>query len=721
MSSETEARQLVTTYLMRQGFPESLIASDVITRRGQRADLVIYRGDDKPLAVIEVKPHDRDYPDREEPKLRFHPYVRQVQLIADQLRAPYYLLTNGNSFLWFTTDISGWPRLLDRPITPELVYESGQYRLSKEDLVRALQEFQRFLFWKGGMARSEETAILILAKLMSEAGDDDLKQILLGSRDDQTQLTLFYRPLALPDLLSRLIQRDKDTSHLAKAFDLLDDIDFREADPKDVLRAFDETLLNPQMTHDRPRVSRWLADFLVRLAHIEEGDVVLDLCSSYGDVLAAARLQTDEASLWGITDLQRPAVWAQIQQLVLNNHEQAFLLGSRLPYDIWESKKIPEPNRIVTAPSFGGKLDDEGSKSFLHRSGIRNVEDLYAELALDWIAPKGRVVILVPESLLSAGGKREITREVLVDKARLKAVISLPVGILSPYSVIKTSILVFDKDSSAESSELFMARVDDFEVKETFDSREIPELRNVLEQLSSWEEESVVDSSDKVRIVKTAELNLNNLTVANYLSETLDQQQISLYPFYGLESVSELIRRGVTIKLREYGDIPVIGPAAIRPLELTPSAINKTSSVDLPPNAPTVEAGDVVINLIGNHLGEAALVGTDLAGSYISVHVALVRPDRSKIHPEYLAIALSGEYVQRQIAQLFTGALIKGLPLNKIKKITLPLPSLNVQRQIIDIVSRAHADLDNAKKKLSVLETSFSDLVRTVTSRRVRE
>jgi type I restriction enzyme S subunit len=177
----------------------------------------------------------------------------------------------------------------------------------------------------------------------------------------------------------------------------------------------------------------------------------------------------------------------------------------------------------------------------------------------------------------------------------------------------------------------------------------------------------------------------------------------------------------VTIKLREYGDIPVIGPAAIRPLELTLSAINKTSSVDLPANAPTVEAGDVVINLIGNHLGEAALVGADLAGNYISVHVALVRPDRSKIYPEYLAIALNGEYVQRQIAQLFTGALIKGLPLNKIKKITLPLPSLNAQRQIIDVISRAHTALDNAKKELSVLETRFSDLVRTVTSGRVRE
>jgi len=721
MSTETKARQQITSYLMRLGFPEGVITPDVMTRRGQRADFVIYRRDKKPLAVIEVKSHDRDYPDRREPKLRFHPYVRQVQLIADQLKAPYYLLTNGDSFLWFATDRAGWPRLLDEPITPELVFEAGRYRLAKEDLVRALQELQRFLFWKAGMARSEETAILILAKLMSEAGDDNLKQILLNSSDDRTQLSLFYAPLALPTLLSQLIRREKDTSHWAEAFDLLRDINFHDADPKDVLRAIDETLLNPRMTQDRLRVSRWLADLLVRLARIEEGDVVLDPCNSYGDVLAAAKLHTDDASLWGITDLQRPAVWAQIQQLVLGNHKQSILLGGRLPYDIRKSDKVPQPNRIVTAPSFGGKIDEGEGRTFLYRSGIRHVDDLYVELALDWVAPEGRVVILVPETLLSAGGKRALTREMLIYGARLRAIISLAPGLLSPFSVLKSSILVLDKGSFAEPYEVFMARVDEFEEEETFDSREIPEVRGVLEQFSRWEEESVAEDLKTARIVKTSDIDFGNLTVTNYLHEALDQKQRSPFPFFGLQNVSEQIRRGVTIKLREYGDVPIIGPAAIRQLELTPSAINKTTSVDLPSNAPTVEVGDVVINLIGNHLGEAAMVGADLAGSYISVHVALVRPDRSKVHPEYLAVALNGEYVQRQISQLFTGALIKGLPLNKVKRITIPLPSLDVQRQIIDVVSRAHTALENAKKELSTLEGRFSDLIRTITSGRVRE
>jgi hypothetical protein len=718
MSTETNAEQQIITYLMRLGFPDWSIRSEVRTRRGQRADFVIYRQDNRPLAVVEMKSYDRDYPERDEPKLRFHPYVRQVQVVADQLRAPYYLLTNGDLFLWFTTDRSGWPRLLDEPITPELVFESGQYRLSKENLVRALQEFQSFLFWKAGMARSEETAILILAKLMSETGDDNLKQILLGSSDDQAQLSLFHPPQILSNLLSQLIQRDKDTKHLAEAFHLLQEISFRDADPKDVLRAFDETLLNPQMTQDRLRVSRWLADFMVRLARIEEGDIVLDLCSSYGDVLAAAKLHTNETSLWGITDLQRPAVWAQIQQLVLGNRKQSLLLGDRLPYDIWRSKKVPQPNCVVTAPSFGGKINGDGGGSFLYRSGIRQIEDLYAELALEWVAPQGRVVMLIPESLLSAGGKRAITRDMLIYGARLRAVISLASGLLSPYSALKSSILVFDKEKPPESYEVFMSRIEKFEEEDTLDSREIPDLRRVLEQFSRWEEESLVEISENTRIVKTSDVDFGNLTVTNYLHEALDQKQKSTFPLVSLQEVSEEIRRGVTIKLRKYGDVPVVGPAAIRSLRLTQSGIRKTSSVDLPRNAPMVEAGDVVINIIGDHLGEAALVDPSVAGSYISGHVALVRPNKSIIQPEYLAIALNGEHVQRQIAQLFTDSLIKGLPLKKITKITIPLPSPHVQQEIIKIVNRAHSALDNAKKALSTLETKFSDLVWTATSGR---
>lgn len=721
MSTETNAGQQIVAYLMGLGFPDWAVEPEVSTHRGQRADFVIYREDKRPLAVVEMKFRDRDYPKRDESKIRFHPYVRQVQVIADQLRAPYYLLTNGDSFLWFTTDKSGWPRLLDEPITPELIFEAGRYQLSKENLVRALQEFQSFLFWKAGIARSEETAVLILAKLMSETGDDNLQQILLGSSDDQTQLSLFYPPLVLSNLLSQLIQRDKNTKHLAEAFYLLQEISFRDADPEDVLKAFDETLLSPQMTQDRLRVSRWLADFMVRLARIGEGDIVLDLCSSYGDVLAAAKLHTNETSLWGITDLQRPAVWAQIQQLVLGNRQQALLLGDRLPYDVWKSKKIPQPNCIVTAPSFGGKINEDSGMSLLYRSGVRHIEDLYAELALEWVAPHGRVVMLVPETLLSAGGKRAITREMLIYGARLRAVISLASGLLSPYSALKSSILVFDKETSAESYEMFMARVDEFEEEDTFDSREIPELRRVLEQFSRWEEEAVVENFENAQIVKTSDVDFGNLSVTSYLHEALDQKQKSTFPLVSLLDVSGQVRRGVTIKLRKYGDVPVIGPAAIRSLQLIPSGIKKTSSVDLPPNAPTVKAGDVIINIISDHLGEAAIVDPSIAGSYISGHVVLVRPDRSKIQPEYLAIALNGEHVQRQITQLFTGSLIKGLPLKKITKITIPLPSPAVQRQIVDIVNRAQTALDNAKNELSTLETKFSDLVWTVTSGRGQE
>lgn len=721
MTIEPDIRERVISYLSELGFPRSVIAPDITTRRGQRADFVIYRGDNKPLAVIEVKSRDRDYPTREEPKLRFHPYVRQAQLIADQLRAPYYLLSNGKSFLWFTTDRSGWPRLLASPITPDLSFEGGRYRLSKDDLVRTLQELQSFIFWKGGLARSDEVAILILAKLMSEAGDDNLKQILLDSSHDQEQLSLFYQPLALPNLLSQLIRRDKETKHLAEAFDLLRDVNFSDADPKDVLKAFDDTLLTPQVTQDRLRVSRWLADFMVRLARPEDGDVMLDICSNYGDVLAAAELYAEDATLSGVTDLQRPAVWAQIQQLVLGNRESTLLLGSRVPYDVWRSKKLPRPNRIITAPSFGGKIDEGGNWSSLYQSGIRHVEDLYAELAVDWISPGGRIVMLVPETLLSAGGKRALTREILLHKSRLRAVISLAPGLLSPYSVLKSSVLVLDKDSSDEPYEVFMARVDEFEDEDTFDSREIPELRGVLEQFSRWEEESTTEGLRTARVVQTADVDFGNLTATKYLSESSDQDQRSPYPLAGLEEVSEQIRRGVTIKLRNYGDVPVIGPAAIRSLELDATAINKTSSVDLPRNAPTAEAGDVVINIIGMHLGEAAVVGVELAGSYISVHVALIRPDRTKVYPEYLAIALNGEHVRRQITQLFTGALIRGLPLKSLKKLSIPLPNLDAQRGIIDVVSRARTALASAKEELSTLETKFSDLVRTVASKGVRE
>lgn len=92
--SENEAIRKVHNYLIELNYPENSIRTNVRIK-GNYSDYVVYDGD-HPFIVIEIK---KDLPDLKE--LRFDPSVSQLQLLALSLNSPYYLLTNGDYYLWF--------------------------------------------------------------------------------------------------------------------------------------------------------------------------------------------------------------------------------------------------------------------------------------------------------------------------------------------------------------------------------------------------------------------------------------------------------------------------------------------------------------------------------------------------------------------------------------------------------------------------------------------
>lgn len=721
MTEVNEMKQAVTAYLIGLGFDESSIASEVGTGRKERIDFVIYRKDQRPLAIIELKARGKDYPKSKDSKLRFHPFVRQAQFLADELKAPYYSVSDGFSFYWFTTDSSGWPRLLEHPITPSITHERESTESSQEDLTRSLQELQQFLFWRGGTARPEETAIVILAKLMSELGNDALSNTIIDFRE-QTSMPLLSEIGFSPSIWN-LVRPHRIGKSLSDALKVISHINFTSIEPRIVLSTFDKTILGYQADRGPWRIDRWLADFMAQLARSVEARSVLDLSASYGDILAAVRLNNPNAELAGIIRHPLSALWAQIQQLLLKNMGRVIFSGDQIPRQVMMQEVIPQPDCIITAPSFGAKVQEEYDRSILSESGVRHVEDLILELALEWVAPNGRIVILVPDGLLFAGGKRQLTRHFILNNSSLRAVISLAPGLLSSTSVLKSSVLVLENKALADLP-VFVANLDSFEEQDTFDSREISSVREVLDQFWEFESGLTISRSTplrKSRVLQSAQLDPNDLTAAHYLSATLEEKQRSRYPILSLERVAKKLTRGRSIRLRENGEVPVIGPAVIRSLELDRAAIRMASRVELLPNAPTVDSGDVLLNLIGTHLGEASLADPEMAGIYISQHVALVRPNTSVIEPEYLAIALNSKDARQQIEKLFTGALIKGLPLHRLKQLTIPVPDLDTQREIIAAIRKVKQELDDAKRHAKVLESKYLELVRTVTSEGVPE
>lgn len=697
MSEETKLERETIRYLVNLGYPESSIEPHVKTREGRKIDLVV-RDQKGPQIVIEVKGGEV-FPSSKEPKeLRFHPHVRQLQSYATELDASYYLLTDAVSYLWFTTDTSGRPRLLDQPVRPSAASEPEPRHPSRKLVLRALQELKDL-----SDERGTEPAFVILAKVLEEHGDSRLRQALLAAEEKE--------PIQLPDFTD-LPRSIPNRDYLRLSFEILDAISLTSLRPKGMLSLLDKVFLGVHKGAEL-RVPRWLADSLVRLSQLHCDSVIVDICSHHGNLLAAIQmLQKDFRldSVWGISTSPQSALWTRVQQAILDFQESRTVLGNHPPYDVRDEEVIPPPTHLIGVPPLGLIRNKPGERSALHSSGMSSSEASYLELAIEWVRENGRVVMVVPEAFLFSQ-REKAAREFISQSTQISAIIGLSDGAFGPYSSARTSILILDNNTTQESYDVFMSLIEDIPAEDKFNSREIPQVSSVIDSFVEWVEVQQVRTGSWT--VPIQRLDPDNWTTTRYLPTGLTKYPdlTSSYPTAPLGELTESIQRGSSIKLDEKGSLPVIGPGAIRSMSLEADGMGSTVKENLSSRSITVQEDDLVFNNIGSYLGSVAIVDEELAGSFASQHVVVIRPDNSKVLPEYLAAALNSGYVKPEIERRATGTVIISVPTTQMFDIKIPLPELETQQDIVKAVKRAKANLHEKRRQLEQAETNFERVI----------
>lgn len=707
---ESEAiDKVVRQYLIDLGYGESDIHYDVQTGQGRRADVVVY-ADGEPQIVAEYVPPNKGFPsDKDEKRLRFDPYVRQLQSYAVDLNAAYFLLTDGRSFLWFTTDRSGRPLLLGSPVRATRASRPGSTpaRATREDIRQTLHNLRAFVFKRAGASADNDAAVFMLAKVLSDRGDNGLKQSLFNDREMITKLT----PTRVRGLRLDKYQEDYYLEH---AFQILSAVDLSASLPADVLASLDEVFIDARALYGL-RTPRWVMDLMVHLSGVKEDSVVVDVNCGYGDVLAAVALRMSRPepnSLWGVSRDPSMSLWAKVQ-LALFNQSVDSVLTEDLLYTGALPQQVRPPTDVISVLPFGpGKISNAHPSYSLSAHGVGRVDDLLIELSLRTVPPRGTVTLLVPENILFAPASRRI-REFIVNTGRILAVVSLAAGALKPYSNVKTSILVLESGTSEADYEMFMAHVDEFPSKVATDNTSAPQVGALVASFLSWKVGKATTAGSGTWSLPLRAIDLDHLPATFYnpdlhVDPARELLQHSLAP---LAQVSQLVKRGSSVKLHEDGILPVIGPASIRPVGLDSSKFGKTIRENLPARPLVAQPGDVVINNISMYLGAAAVVDETSAGAYVSQHVILVRPDPSVILPQYLAAALNSDYVKPQILQRSTGAIMPSIPVRLMADVLIPLPDLETQRLIAESIGHARDELTQAEQQLRRAEHLFSSLV----------
>lgn len=133
--------------------------------------------------------------------------------------------------------------------------------------------------------------------------------------------------------------------------------------------------------------------------------------------------------------------------------------------------------------------------------------------------------------------------------------------------------------------------------------------------------------------------------------------------------------------------------------------------------APQID--DILLSKNGARLGKAAIVETDLVFD-IYVTLALLRPNKETVLPRYLWRIINSPVIQSQIQEHLTGIGMPNLHLRDIKVMTIKLPSLPEQQEIVLILDTVLEKESRAKEAAQTVLDQIALLKKSILARAFR-
>ncbi len=134
---------------------------------------------------------------------------------------------------------------------------------------------------------------------------------------------------------------------------------------------------------------------------------------------------------------------------------------------------------------------------------------------------------------------------------------------------------------------------------------------------------------------------------------------------------------------------------------------------------PIVPANSLLIAITGQGktLGNVALTRIDAT---INQHLAYVRFSNTQVEPEFLMWYLSTQYDQLRSVAHGAGSTKGALTCSYLKSLLVPMPSLNEQRAITDVLSKLEDKARTAERKRNALQDLFRTLLHELMTGKVR-
>jgi type I restriction enzyme M protein len=472
------------------------------------------------------------------------------------------------------------------------------------------------------------------------------------------------------------------------------------------------SILSSQGDAGQFRTPRHIIDFLVEIIKPQKNERINDpACGTSGFLISSYKHILRNNTKKNLGDLITPEERGKLVENIIGydiSPDMVRLSLVNLLLHQFSNPKIYEYDTLTSEDRWNEYFDVIlANPPFMSpKGGIRphkrfsiesnRAEVLFVDYIMEHLTPKGRSGIVVPEGIIfQSGTAYKSLRKTLVEKY-LVGVISLPSGVFQPYSGVKTSILLLDKELSQKTDKIFFGKVDNdgFDLgaqRRENEKNDLPILtKEVTEYLEGLRKGKVVVSEKLTYVPKEQILGSSDIGLSydRYTTKKISNTEYKLIKLGEIGKVC-MCKRIFKEQTKNKGDVPFykIGTFGGTP----DSYIDKELFEEYKSKYSYPKKGDILISTSGT-IGK--VVEYDGLPAYFQdSNIVWISNNEELILNRLLKI-----YYKNIKWRPTEGVTISRLYNKNIEETIIPLPPIEVQDEIVRELEQYQKIIDGAKQ-----------------------
>jgi len=494
------------------------------------------------------------------------------------------------------------------------------------------------------------------------------------------------------------------------------------------------------------RTPRHIIDFIVDVVAPKKDETILDpACGTAGFLISAYKYIREQNSEEGLTPDEREKLTHNItgydispdmvRLSLANLYLHTFPEPKVFEYDTLTSEDKWNENFdvILANPPF---MTPKGGIKPHNKFAIRanRSEVLFVDYIMEHITLKGRAGIIVPEGIIfQSSNAYKNLRKKLVEENLLWAVVSLPSGVFNPYSGVKTSILLLDRELAKRTDKILFAKMesDGYDLgaqRRKIEKDDIPEISKCLkiyqkalydescEDIEKLEKDYRITVVTKEKVGESGDFNLSAERYRETVSHTNRKWDI-----VELDGYIQLVR-GVTYK--KENEVLENGFKILRAnnINVNKSLLDFTDIKMIEATLPLSDnqkfkKGDIFICLASGskeHIGKVAFVNDNL-DYYFGGFMGVIRIIKNEeLLAAYVFELLKNQQFNDYLRKCIIGANINNLNSKILNSYKIPLPPLSVQQEIVAEIEGYQKIIEDYELKIGSFENKIKEKISEV-------